>query len=44
MLGNPNYFQFLERWLTNETLTLRLGNNEVVQGRVAVEKYIPVEP
>jgi len=44
VLGNPNYFQFLERWLTNETLTLRLGNNEVVQGRVAVEKYIPVEP
>jgi len=25
-------------------LTLRLGSNEVVQGRVAVEKYIPVEP
>jgi len=44
VLGNPNYFQFLERWLTNETLTLRLGNNEVVQGRVVVEKYIPVEP
>jgi len=44
VLGSPNYFQFLERWLTNETLTLRLGNNEVVQGRVAVEKYIPVEP
>ena len=44
VLGNPNYFQFLERWLTNETLTLRLGNNEVVQGRVAVEKYIPAEP
>src|SRR2546427_3154949 len=44
VLGNPNYFQFLERWLTNETLTLRLGNNEVVQGRVAVEKDIPVEP
>jgi penicillin G amidase len=38
---NPNYFQFLERYLSNETLTLRLGNDEVVRGRAVVEKYIP---
>src|SRR2546425_7937614 len=32
VLGSPNYFQFLERYLSNDTLTPRLGNAEVVRG------------
>ena len=40
---NPNYFQFLERYLANDTLTPRLGNAEVVRGRFEVQKYIPAE-
>ena len=43
VLGSPNYFQFLERYLSNDTLTPRLGNAEVVRGRFEVQKYIPAE-
>src|SRR5439155_8678710 len=39
VLGSPNYFQFLERYLSNDTLTPRLGNAEVVRGRFEVQKY-----
>ncbi|HET7365660.1 MAG TPA: penicillin acylase family protein [Burkholderiales bacterium] len=38
VLGSPNYAQFLERWLTNETIDLGLGDEEIA----SVEKFIPV--
>jgi penicillin G amidase len=31
VLGSPNYFQFLERWLTNESIKLSLGSEELVR-------------
>jgi len=41
VLGSPNYAQFLERWLTNDTIKLSLGREELEHGRVAVERFIP---
>jgi penicillin G amidase len=29
VLGSPNYFQFLERWLTNDSIKLNLGREEL---------------
>jgi penicillin amidase len=43
VLGSPNYFQFLTRWLTNETIELKLENDDVESAAAAVENYIPVE-
>ena len=44
VLGSPNYSQFLERWLTNDTLKLSLGREELEHGRVAIERFIPALP
>jgi penicillin amidase len=41
--GNPNYAQFLTRWLANDSIPLHLGNDEVARAAVAVEKYVPAE-
>lgn len=41
--ANPNYSQFLARWLANDTIPLNLGNDEVVRAAAAVEKYVPAE-
>jgi penicillin amidase len=41
VLGNPNYAQFLERWLANDTIELSLGHEEIERG--SVERYIPAE-
>src|SRR6266850_6313929 len=43
VLGNPNYSQFLERWLANDTIALNLGNDEVVRAAAAVQKYVPAD-
>jgi penicillin amidase len=43
VLGSPNYAQFLERYLANDSLTTRLDNDDVVQGRADVQKYVPAE-
>ena len=43
VLGNPNYAQFLTRWLTDDSIELSLGHDEVVRAAEAVEKYIPAE-
>jgi penicillin G amidase len=43
VLGNPNYAQFLTRWLANDSIPLNLGNDEVVRAALTVEKYIPAE-
>jgi len=40
----PNYFQFLGRWLTNESLPLRLDDDEVARAAAVVEKYLPAQP
>ena len=41
VLGSPNYFQFLERWLTNESVRLSLGGEQVEGNATMVERYIP---
>ena len=41
VLGDPNYAQFLERWLTNEALTLRLGHDEAQRGAATVRRFVP---
>jgi penicillin amidase len=38
VIGSPNYFQFLERWLTNEAVPLSLGAAE----GSPLENYTPV--
>jgi penicillin amidase len=40
VLGSPNYFQFLERWLTNETVALTLGAGD--GGGTLIENFVPV--
>src|SRR6267378_3899298 len=42
VLGSPYYFQFLERWLTNETIRLSLGREEVERNASVTERFIPV--
>src|SRR5438093_6791342 len=42
MLGSANYFQFLGRWLTNETLRLSLGREEVKRNASVTERFVPV--
>lgn len=44
VLGSPNYFQFLERWLTNESIALLLGRQEVGTAGAATERYVPAPP
>jgi penicillin amidase len=39
VLGSPNYFQFVERWLTNETVALTLGAAE--DGATLIENFVP---
>jgi penicillin amidase len=41
VLGSPNYFQFLERWLTNESVRLRLGAGEAERDAAVVERFVP---
>jgi penicillin amidase len=41
VLGSPNYFQFLERWLTNESIRLSLGRKEVERNAGVTERFIP---
>jgi len=43
VLGSPNYAQFLERYLANDSLTTRLENDDVVRDRADVQKYVPAE-
>jgi penicillin amidase len=43
--GNPfsaNYRQFLERWLTNQSLPLLLGKQEVRRSGAVLERYVPM--
>jgi penicillin amidase len=44
VLGSANYFQFLGRWLTNESVPLRLDDDEVARAAAVVEKYLPAQP
>jgi penicillin amidase len=41
ILGSPNYAQFLERWLANEALRLRLGREEVKAAAASVGVFVP---
>ena len=41
VLGSPNYAQFLERYLVNDSLTTRLESDDGVQGQV--QNYVPAE-
>ncbi|HZS70046.1 MAG TPA: penicillin acylase family protein [Burkholderiales bacterium] len=43
VLGNPNYAQFLTRWLADDSIPLHLANDEVVRSAAAVEKYVPAD-
>jgi hypothetical protein len=38
---SPNYFQFLGRWLANDSIVVRLGAEQVSRGAVVLESYIP---
>ncbi len=38
---SPNYTQFLERWVANETLPLLLGKQEVKRSGAVLERYVP---
>jgi len=43
--GDPfsaNYTQFLERWLTNQSLPLLLGKQEVKRSGAVLERYVPM--
>ena len=42
VLGSPNYFQFLERWLTNQSIRLSLGREEVERNASVTERFVPV--
>jgi len=42
VLGSPYYFQFLERWLTNESIRLSLGREEVERNASVTERFVPV--
>jgi penicillin amidase len=44
VLGSPNYFQFLERWLTNESMRLSLGREEVERNDAVTQKFVPAMP
>jgi penicillin amidase len=44
VLGSPNYSQFLERWLANDSIRLRLGGEEVERGAAAVQTFVPGAP
>lgn len=44
VLGSPNYFQFLERWLTNESVRLRLGEEQVERTDAVTQKFVPAMP
>lgn len=44
VLGSPNYSQFLKRWLTNETVKLRLGTDEAQRHGATVERFFPALP
>ena len=44
VLGSPNYFQFLERWLTNESLRLSLGREQVERGAAVTQQFVPAKP
>jgi len=41
VLGSPNYFQFLERWLANESMQLSLGREQVEPNTAVSEKFRP---
>jgi penicillin amidase len=41
VLGSPDYAQFLERWLTNEAVELRLGRREVERVASSVRIFVP---
>jgi penicillin amidase len=41
VLGSPNYFQFLERWLTNDTLRLSLGREQMERNGSVTQSFIP---
>src|SRR5262245_19496665 len=41
VLGSPNYAQFLERWLANEALKLRLEREEVKDAAASVRVFVP---
>jgi len=41
VLGSPNYFQFLERWLANESMRLSLGSEQVERNTAVTEKFRP---
>jgi penicillin amidase len=41
VLGSPNYAQFLERWLANEALKLRLEREEVNAAAALVRVFVP---
>jgi len=34
----------VERWLTNESLPLRLDDDEVARAAAVVKKYLPAQP
>jgi penicillin amidase len=42
VLGSPTYFQFLERWLTNDSIRLSLGRKEVERNASVTERFVPV--
>lgn len=44
VLGSPNYFQFLERWLTNESTRLSLGREQVERNDGVTQKFVPAMP
>ncbi len=44
VLGSPNYFQFLERWLTNESMRLSLGREQVERNDAVTQKFVPAMP
>jgi penicillin amidase len=44
VLGSPNYSQFLERWLANDSIRLSLGSEEVERGAAAVQTFVPGAP
>jgi penicillin amidase len=41
VLGSPHYFQFLERWLTNESIRLSLGREEVKRNASVTQRFVP---
>ncbi len=41
VLGSPNYFQFLERWLTNDSMKLSLGREQLERNDSVTQKFVP---